>query len=53
MNLSRLEDGEEFTCNNAFWNFILESAKKGGWDPLGTIKLDSNQNQDNSWDAND
>ena len=50
MNLSRLEDGEEFTCNNAFWNFILESAKKGGWDPLGTIKLDNNQNQDNSWD---
>ena len=53
MNLSRLEDGEEFTCNNALWNFILESAKKGGWDSLGTIKLDNNQNQDNSWDTND
>jgi hypothetical protein len=53
MNLSRLEDGEEFTCNNAFWNFILESAKKGGWEPLGTIKLDKDQNQDNSWNSED
>jgi hypothetical protein len=53
MNLSRLEDGEEFTCNNALWNFILESAKKGGWEPLGTIKLDKDQNQDNSWNAED
>ena len=53
MNLSRREDGDEFTCNNALWNFILESAKKCGWEALGTIKLDDNQNQDNSWDSND
>jgi hypothetical protein len=39
MNLSRLEDGEEFTCNNALWNFILESAKKGGWEPLRNYKV--------------
>ena len=32
VNLSRLEDGEEFTCNNALWNFILESTKKDNWE---------------------
>ena len=53
MNFSRLEDGEEFTCNNALWHFILDSAKKGGWEPLGTFKLDENQNTDNSWDNSD
>ena len=41
MNLSRLEDGEEFTCNNALWNFILESAKKALYYGIKEFKHDN------------
>ena len=28
INLSRLDDGKEWTCNNSLWNFILDTAFK-------------------------
>jgi hypothetical protein len=53
MNLSRLDDGEEFTCSNGMWAIIMASAYKTGWKPLGTIKLDDNDNPDLNWNKND
>ena len=53
MNLSRLEDGEVFECTNGMWGIIMASAYKTGWTPLGTIKLDENDNPDTNWDKND
>ncbi len=31
----------------------MASAYKTGWTPLGTIKLDENDNPDTNWDKND
>ena len=53
MNLARLEDGQEFVCSNGMWGIILSSAKKGGWKPLGTFKIDENENPEPNWDKND
>jgi hypothetical protein len=53
MNLSRLEDGELFECSNGMWGIIMESAYKTGWKPLGTFKMDENDNLDPNWDNND
>ena len=53
MNLSRLEDGELFECSNGMWGIILASAYKTGWKPLGTFKMDENDNPDPNWDKND
>ena len=50
MNLARLEDGEEFTCSNGYWNLILDSAKKEGWKPLGTTKYDEAMKKDATWE---
>lgn len=53
MNLTRSEDGEEFPCTNIFWEFILQTARKGGWEPLGTVKFDQALNKDQTWDGTD
>ena len=53
MNLSRLEDGAEFECTNGMWGVIMASAHKSGWKPLGTFKMDANDNPDPNWDKND
>tara|TARA_B100000035_G_scaffold163768_1_gene139526 strand:- start:182 stop:547 length:366 start_codon:yes stop_codon:yes gene_type:complete len=53
MNLSRLEDGAEFECSNGMWGVIMASAYKSGWKPLGTFKMDANDNPDPNWDKND
>ena len=53
MNLSRLEDGESFECSNGMWGIIMASAYKTGWKPLGTFKMDENDNPDPNWDKND
>ena len=53
MNLSRLEDGELFECSNGMWGIIMTSAYKTGWKPLGTFKMDENDNPDPNWDKND
>ena len=53
MNLSRLEDGELFECSNGMWGIIMASACKTGWKPLGTFKMDENDNPDPNWDKND
>ena len=53
MNLARLEDGEEFTCSNGYWNLILDSAKKEGWKPLGTTKYDEAMKKDTTWNSSD
>ena len=45
MNLSRLEDGELFECSNGMWGIIMASAYKTGWKPLGTFKMDENDNR--------
>ena len=33
INLSRLDDGKEWTCNNSLWNFILDTALAYDWTP--------------------
>ena len=53
MNLSRLDDGELFECSNGMWGIIMASAYKTGWKPLGTFKMDENDNPDPNWDKND
>ena len=53
MNLSRLDDGELFECSNGMWGIIMASAYKTGWKPLGTFKMDENDNPDLNWDKND
>ncbi len=53
MNLTRCEDGEEFPCDNTFWDFILQTATQGGWQPLGTVKFDKNLNKNEKWDSTD
>ena len=51
INLSRLDDGEEWTCNNSLWNFILDTALANSWSPLGTFKIDpETENEDKTWD---
>ena len=51
MDLSRLEDGEKWTCSNTLWGYILESAEKGGWKPEGTSKYDEeSDSEDPNWD---
>ena len=46
MNLSRLEDGSVFECSNGMWGIIIASASKAGWKPIGTFKMDANDNPD-------
>ncbi len=53
INLSRLDDGELFECSNGMWGIIMASAYKTGWKPLGTFKMDENDNPDPNWDKND
>lgn len=54
INLSRLDDGEEWTCNNSLWNFILDTALANSWSPLGTFKIDpESENEDTTWDKSD
>ena len=53
MNLSRLEDGKEFECSNGMWGIIIECAHKAGWKPIGTFKMDENDNPDPKWNKND
>ena len=54
MDLSRLEDGEKWTCSNTLWGYILESAEKGGWKPEGTSKYDEeSDSEDPNWDESD
>lgn len=36
MDLVRRRDSKRWTCNNALWRFILDSAKCSGWVPQGT-----------------
>ena len=51
INLSRLDDGKEWTCNNSLWNFILDTALAYNWIPSGTYKIDpDSENEDISWD---
>jgi hypothetical protein len=54
INLSRLDDGKEWTCNNSLWNFILDTALAYNWIPSGTYKIDPDtENEDSSWDKSD
>ncbi len=54
MDLSRLEDAEKWSCSNALWGYILESAEKAGWKPEGTSKLDEEtESEDTNWDTTD
>jgi len=36
MDLVRRRDSRKWSCNNALWIFIIDSAKSAGWVPLGT-----------------
>ena len=54
IDLSRLEDAEQWTCSNALWGYVLDSAEKGGWKPEGTIKLnEETESEDVNWDSSD
>lgn len=54
INLSRFDDGEEWTCSNALWSFILETATMQGWKPLGTYQfIEGTEDINNGWDKND
>lgn len=54
VNLIRFDDGEEWTCNNSLWSFILESAIKEGWKPQGTYKfVEGTESLNNNWNKND
>ncbi len=54
INLSRLDDGEEWSCNNSLWNFILDTALANDWTPSGTYMIDPDtENEDSSWDESD
>jgi hypothetical protein len=54
IDLSRLEDAEQWSCSNALWGYVLESAEKGGWTPEGTDKLnEETESEDTNWDSSD
>lgn len=36
MDLTRRRDSKKWTCNNALWRYILNSAMSSGWEPKGT-----------------
>ena len=51
-NLSRMDDGLEWTCSQSLWSFVLESAKEKGWQPMGTFKIDDDSgDEDPAWDG--
>ena len=49
MDLLRRRDSVKWTCNNQLWIFILETAKKNGWVPLGVSYL-NNSNKNDKFD---
>ena len=50
-NLSRMDDGAEWTCNNPLWAFLLTAANRSGWQPIGTFRIDDESGEeDQSWD---
>ena len=54
MDLFRKEDGERWTCTKPLWEYILESAEKGGYKPQGTSQYDFDTGEpDDSWDSSD
>ena len=53
-NFTRMDDGEEWTCNRPLWDFLLDSARAKGWQPTGTYKIDEvSGDEDPAWDPND
>ena len=36
MDLVRRRDSKKWSCNNALWRYVLNSAMRVGWEPKGT-----------------
>ena len=58
MDLSRMEDGEQFECTNMFWAKLLVLAEENGWKAEGTHMIDEETGDEkedwsNAYDVNE
>jgi hypothetical protein len=50
MDLVRRRDSKKWSCNNALWRYLLDSAMSVGWEPKGTENNLKEKNQHDSQD---